>query len=447
MTTSRLIMVVFAGLLSGAVIPDAFAQNLPAGANTTDPKAPFYIDLTGLDFKTNPPTRNPLNPNYPPAIELPAGALPSVQANGNFIIGPTHLPAPEVTAQPGVPQGKLYKFTIRSTDSKIYPTAFIRSEPNLDAAVATAKTVAGDPSNMILTTVGAGTWSRVVQVYVPRQVQGNQPTPFIVVGDGNLTVFGPSYGAEAYIFPTLDNLIHQRRIPPMVGITIESGGQDAQGSQRGFEYDTVSGTYAEFVETEVLPLVEKIAGVRLTHDPNARIAMGASSGSVAALSMAWFHPEWYRRVLSYSGTFVNQQWPHNPALPGGAWELHSPWAGPAPNPLLRVEGFIGPQPSTLPAGSPLIANAPRQPIRVWFEVGDRDAWYGYNLMVDGMHDQVLANENLAKVLAAKGYEYQFIFARNAVHADSPTIHQTFPRALEYLMQGYRPQDDEHWARR
>jgi S-formylglutathione hydrolase FrmB len=234
----------------------------------------------------------------------------------------------------------------------------------------------------------------------------------------------------------------------MVGITIESGGQDAQGSQRGFEYDTVSGTYAEFVDTEVLPLVEKIAGVRLTHDPNARIAMGASSSSVAALSMAWFHPEWYGRVLSYSGTFVNQQWPHNPALPGGAWEFHSPWAGPAPNPLLEVEGFVaGPHPSTLPAGSPLIPKSPLKPIRIWFEVGDQDAFYGYNLMVDGMHDQVLANESLAKVLAAKGYEYQFIFARNAVHADSPTIHQTFPHALEYLMRGYRPRDDEQWARR
>jgi hypothetical protein len=74
-------------------------------------------------------------------------------------------------------------------------------------------------------------------------------------------------------------------------------------------------------------------------------------------------------------------------------------------------------------------------------VGDQDAWY-YNLIVDGMHDNVLANENLAKALAAKGYEYQFIFAKNAVHADRPTILQTFPYALEYLMLGYHPEDNE-----
>jgi hypothetical protein len=439
MKTSKLVLVVFTVLLSGRVIPYAFAQDLPAGANTTNPSAPFYIDLTGLDFSTNPPTHNPLNPNYPPATQLADGVLPPINANGNFIIGPTHPAAPEVTARKGVPTGKIYKFTIRSTDSKIYPTALIRIEPNLDEAVATAATFPGDPSNMILTAIQAGTWSRTVQVYVPQQVSGNKPVPFIVCGDGNIPF--AYYAVEPYLFPTLDNLIYERRIPPMVAITIEAGGQDAQGSQRGFEYDTVSGTYGEWVETEVLPLVEEVAGIRLTRDPNARIAMGGSSGSVAALSMAWFHPEWYHRVLSYSGTFANQQWPHNPALPGGAWEFHSPWAGPAPNPLLEVEGFVGPNPSTLPTGSPLIPNAPGEPIRIWFEVGDQDAWY-YNLMADGMHDNVLANENLAKVLAEKGYEYQFIFAKNAVHADAPTIHQTFPHALEYLMLGCHPEDNE-----
>ncbi len=50
----------------------------------------------------------------------------------------------------------------------------------------------------------------------------------------------------------------------MLAIQIGNGGQDAQGSQRGREYDAVSGTYAQFVEREVLPLVEKNADVELT---------------------------------------------------------------------------------------------------------------------------------------------------------------------------------------
>ena len=56
--------------------------------------------------------------------------------------------------------------------------------------------------------------------------------------------------------------------------------------------------------------------------------MGLSSSGAAAFTMAWFHPELYHRVLAYSPTMVNQQWPHDPALRGGAWEYHSAWTGP-----------------------------------------------------------------------------------------------------------------------
>jgi hypothetical protein len=66
------------------------------------------------------------------------------------------------------------------------------------------------------------------------------------------------------------------------------------------------------------------------------------------------------------------------------------------------------------------------------EISDRD-----NLSTrDDMHDWVLANENMAKVLAEKGYHYQFVFARNAGHCDGAVKQQTLPSALEYLWQGY-----------
>ena len=54
-----------------------------------------------------------------------------------------------------------------------------------------------------------------------------------------------------------------------------------------------------------------------------------------------------------------------------------------------------------------------------------------------MHDWVVANENMAKVLAAKGYHYQFVFARNAGHTDRNMKQQTLPAALEWLWRGYR----------
>ena len=64
----------------------------------------------------------------------------------------------------------------------------------------------------------------------------------------------------------------------MVAVMISSGGGDAQGHERGREYDTMSGLYAEFIENEVLPLVEKNYGVKLTKDPEGRATMGNSSG-------------------------------------------------------------------------------------------------------------------------------------------------------------------------
>ena len=44
-------------------------------------------------------------------------------------------------------------------------------------------------------------------------------------------------------------LIAEHKLPPIVAISIGNGGGDAQGSERGLEYDTMSGHYAEFVET------------------------------------------------------------------------------------------------------------------------------------------------------------------------------------------------------
>ncbi|MFN6051784.1 MAG: alpha/beta hydrolase, partial [Planctomycetia bacterium] len=105
------------------------------------------------------------------------------------------------------------------------------------------------------------------------------------------------------------------------------------GHERGKEYDTMSGLYAEFIQNEVLPLVEKNYKVKFTTDPDGRATMGTSSGGSAALIMAWYHPEWFRRVLTLSGTFVNQQWPFNPETPGGAWDFHDkliPQSAPKP---------------------------------------------------------------------------------------------------------------------
>jgi enterochelin esterase-like enzyme len=295
-----------------------------------------------------------------------------------------------MAVQEGVPQGTVHNLRMKSSDSKIYPGiarergTFGTPDPD-------------NPAKLIVTTSNPAPYTRRVAVYVPKQYAPGTAAPFIVGADG----------PDKLLFTALDNLIAQKRVPVMIAISIGNGSGDAQGSQRGLEYDTMSGKYAEFVETEVLPLVEKECNVKLTKDPEGRATMGCSSGASCALIMAWYRPDLYRRVLSYSGTFVNQQWPHNPETPGGAWEFHKR----------------------------LIPESPVKPIRIWMHVGDRDL-LNPNVMRDDMHDWVLANENMAKVLSAKGYHYQFVFARNCGHCDRSVKEQTLPAALEFLWKGY-----------
>jgi enterochelin esterase-like enzyme len=340
--------------------------------------------------RPTPPTRDPNTPGYVAAKDLPDGVNAPPTVDGNFILGPTHNPAPEMTAQEGVPQGSVFEFTMESTDSKIYPG--IAREANTFGTVDP-----NDPAKLIVTTSHAATYTRKLAVYVPKQYVPGTAAPFIIGADG------PDRG----LFTALDNLIAQKKVPVMIAISIGNGSGDAQGSERGLEYDTMSGLYAEFVEKEVLPLVEAQAHVKLTKDPDGRATMGGSSGGSCALIMAWYHPELYHRVLTYSGTYVNQQWPYNPQTPHGAWEFHEH----------------------------LIPNSAAKPLRIWMEVGDRDL-LNPNVMRDGMHDWVLANEEMARVLAAKGYHYQFVFAQNAGHVDHAVKEQTLPEALEYVWQGY-----------
>ncbi len=341
-------------------------------------------------LRPKPPTRDPNTPGYVTAKDLPDGANPSPNADGNFILGPTHNPAPEMTVHEGVPQGTVYEFTMSSADSKIYPG--IAREPNTFGTPDP-----NNPAKLIVTTSHPAPHTRKMAVYVPKQYVPGTIAPFIVGADG----------PDRVLFTALDNLIAEHRLPAMIAISIGNGSGDAQGSERGLEYDTMSGLYAEWVEKEVLPLVEKQYNVKLTKDPEGRATMGGSSGGSCALIMAWYHPELYHRVLTYSGTYVNQQWPWNPKAPHGAWAFHDD----------------------------LIPNSPVKPIRIWMEVGDRDN-FNPNIMADNMHDWVVANEEMAKVLAAKGYHYQFVFARNAGHTDRTVKQQTLPEALEYVWQGY-----------
>lgn len=303
-------------------------------------------------------------------------ATTAQQTQNEFVIKPPYAPARELTVGDGVPRGTVHRLMMKSEDSKIYP-GISRDKPG--AVVP---------------------YERVVNVYVPTQYQPGSPVPFIVVQDGD----SPRYRD---VLPSiLDNLIHEKRVPVMIAVMVHNGGSDGFGSERGLEYDTVSDRYTRFIETEVLPRVGKEYNIAFTADPEGRATMGGSSGAACAFTMAWFHPELYRRVLSYSGTFVNQENPPHPEISRGAWEYHQT----------------------------LIPNAPVKPIRIWMHVSENDL--GANREEASLHNWVLANQHMAAALRMKGYKYRYTYAEGAGHVAAEVVNQTLPAALEWLWQGY-----------
>jgi len=314
---------------------------------------------------------------------------PKVTAE-NSVIGPDYANAPESVANPAVPQGDVREFILYSEESKLYPGIVRVRNMQRDAA-----------GNYIATPEGLsapGRYERHVFVYIPKQLAQGQPAPFMVVQDGH------SYVKR--MVNIMDNMIAAKRLPPMVLVLAASGGSDAQGSERGLEYDTVSGRYSDWVEQELLPAVSQRYGITFTSDPEGRATMGGSSGAAAAWTMAWFHPERYHKVLSYSGTFVNQAWPPDPATPRGAWEYHAT----------------------------LVPKAAKKPIRIWMEVGEKDN--RFDNAENTWHNWPLANNRMADVLKKKGYDYKYVFAMGAGHVDNRVVMQTLPAALEWLWRDY-----------
>lgn len=245
----------------------------------------------------------------------------------------------------------------------------------------------------------AGPYERNIWVYVPAGYVPGTVLPLMVDHDGR---------ADAVIQTTLiavmDNLIAEKRLPMMAGLFIANGG-DGRPSQRSLEYDTVSGKYAEYIEKVIIPLAEQQANVKFARDGNARGVIGQSSGSAAAFAMAWFHNDLYTRVISYSGTFVNIQ--NSEQHPHGAWEYHEN----------------------------LIPGSPKKNIRIWMHVSDRDN--SFNLPEERYRNWPLANNRMAAALAAKGYEYQYLWSTDSGHVERGVERQTLETAMEWVWRTYR----------
>lgn len=316
-----------------------------------------------------------------------AGVDPvGTEGDGDFEIGPTYKDAPEVAKVDGVAQGKSFKFKMLSKDSAFYTG----HDPTLKPAL-------------------TGDFTRGVEVVIPATYVDGTEAPFMVVQDAR---------DRDPLVNTINNLIADtvHPFPPVIAIFVANGGNDSIGSERGLEYDTMSGTYQAFIDAEVLPAITQDAAVKaaypglsLTSNPEGRAAYGCSSGGAAALTMGWFGNDTYRRIVTYSGTFVDQQNPAAPTeaqYPNGAWEYTDQ----------------------------LITSSAVKPLRVFIEVGEHDN--GSTNTEASHHNWVMANQRVAAALKAKGYHYRHVFAKGAGHCDAGPIRQTLPDTLRWMWRGY-----------
>ncbi len=317
---------------------------------------------------------------------------PGPDGDGEFTIGPEYTTDKDLTDL-GNPKGKLFEFTMKLADSKIFRGDDKTLEPE-KKAVRT---------------------ERKISVYVPVAYRDGTAAPFLIIHDGP--------GPLKLVRNALDNLTiskdPKRKLPAFIAIAVENGGNDGKNSQRGLEYDTMSGRLARFISDEVLPAVlanpqikSAFPRLALTKNPWGHAVMGCSSGGAAALSMGWFRPDLFRRVIAYSGTFVDQQdddAAEEAQYPLGAWEYHS--------------------------GQKLIEKTARKPLRIFTHVSENDL---RNKDAESTcHNWVMAGQRTSAALTAKGYPHRFVFSRATGHCDGKVFNQTLADTLVWLWRGYR----------
>lgn len=313
------------------------------------------------------------------------------EGDGNHIIGPEYSLHPDLTDK-GNPKGKSFEFAMPLADSKI----FRGDDPTLEPA---RKPIRKE---------------RKINVYIPAAYKDGTKAPILVIHDGP--------GQLNLVSRALDNLTistdPNRKLPAFIAIAVQNGGSDAKNSQRGLEYDTMSDRLARFINDEVLPAVLNNAEIKasypniaFTGNPWGRAVMGCSSGGAAALTMGWFRPDLFRRLITYSGTFVDQQdddAPEEAQYPLGAWEYHS--------------------------SMKLIQTSEMKPLRIFTHVSENDL--RAKDPEESYHNWVMANERTAAALKEKGYHYRYVFSKATGHCDRKVFEQTLADTLVWMWRGY-----------
>lgn len=317
---------------------------------------------------------------------------PGDEGDGSFTVGPEYKIQSDLTDL-GNPKGKYFEFTMRLSDSKI----FRGDDKTLEPARKAVRT------------------ERKISVYIPAGYKDGTPAPVLVIHDGP--------GQMPLVRNALDNLTvskdSNRKLPAFIAVAVQNGGNDGKNSERGLEYDTMSDRLARFINDEVFPAVLTNAEIKaaypklaLTPNPWGRAVIGCSSGGAAALTMGWFRPDLFRRIIAYSGTFVDQQdddAPEEAKFPLGAWEYHS--------------------------SMKLIEKSGQKPLRIFTHVSENDL--RAKDREETYHNWVMAGQRTAEALKAKGYHHRFVFSRATGHCDRRVFEHTLADTLVWVWRGYR----------
>lgn len=213
-------------------------------------------------------------------------------------------------------------------------------------------------------------------VYVPAQYDAKVPASLMIFNDGQ-AFMAPEGDARAQ--NVMDNLIYRREIPVMIGVFINPGRTPEQpepnprdwgdrSTNRPTEYNSLDDHYARVIVDELLPVLYK--EYNISKDPEQHGIGGASSGAIAAFTVAWERPDHFRKVLSIVGSFVN--------LRGGD------------------------------AYADIVRKADRKPIRIFLQDGRNDnRGQRRSGEYDQRRDWFYQNVRLMKALTEKGYDVAY----------------------------------------
>ena len=214
-------------------------------------------------------------------------------------------------------------------------------------------------------------------IYVPAQYDNAVPASLMIFNDGQ--AFRNMQG-DLRVPNVLDNLIDRRELPVMLAVFINPGRTPEQpeptpqdwgdrSTNRPTEYNTLDDKYAQVIVGELMPVLYK--EYNISKDPERHGIGGASSGAIAAFTVAWERPNDFRKVLSIVGSFVN--------LRGGH------------------------------AYADIVRKSEKKPIRIYLQDGRNDnRGVGRNGgTYDPLRDWFLQNVRLKDALVEKGYDVNY----------------------------------------